>query len=101
MVLPDTVVTPIDAMAQLRQVRRDTDADVVLAIFPTNIPEQLGPVRFEEGGRVVEVLDKPHATDLRNTWGMATWSPRFSTFLHDVVAARHRMKTATGAVRPG
>jgi glucose-1-phosphate thymidylyltransferase len=87
MVLPDTVITPADAMAELCRVRRETGADVVLAVFPTDTPEQLGPVRFDGAGRVLEVLDKPAATDLNNTWGMATWSPRFSEFLRDAVAA--------------
>lgn len=84
--LPDTIVKPRDAMSQLRRLRKETGADVVLGVFPTATPEQLGPVRFDAAGRVLEVLDKPERTDLRNTWGLAVWSATFSAFLRRAVA---------------
>ena len=99
MVLPDTVIAPVEAMAELRRVRHDSAADVVLGVFPTVTPEQLGPVRFDQANRVLEVLDKPTVTDLRNTWGMAVWTPRFSSFLYDrVAAAPPEKKPELGAV---
>jgi hypothetical protein len=62
-------------------------ADLCLAVFPTNIPQHLGPVRVEPDGRIVEVLDKPSDTALSNTWGAAVWSPRLSRLLHRRVMA--------------
>jgi glucose-1-phosphate thymidylyltransferase len=85
MTLPDTIVAPTDALARLRVERETSGADLVLGVFPTDKPEQLGPVRVGDDGRVLEVLDKPASTDLRNTWGMAVWSPRFTALLHAAV----------------
>ena len=85
--LPDTVIEPPDALARVRTEREATGADLVLGVFPTDEPEQLGPVRIAADGRVTEVQDKPATTDLRNTWGVAIWSPRFTTLLESVSAA--------------
>jgi glucose-1-phosphate thymidylyltransferase len=85
LLLPDTVVHPFDAMSRLRQVVMEARPDLVLGVFPTAMPEQLGPVRFDADNRVLEVQDKPRITDLQNTWAMAIWSPRFSELLHQSV----------------
>jgi len=96
--LPDTLIAPDDALARVRTERERSGADLVLGVFPTDHPEQLGPVRVDPHGDVVEVLDKPAATDLRNTWGMAMWSPRFTTLLAAEVAAATDAKPVLGAV---
>lgn len=85
--LPDTVLSPRDAVQHMWSDRLRSEADVVLGVFPTSKPEELGPVRIDSHGRVTEVLDKPKTTDLRNTWGLAIWSPRFTELLHKQVAA--------------
>lgn len=84
--LPDTVFEPIDAPRLVCQELCARQADVLLGVFPTDRPEQLGPVRMEKGGRVVEVQDKPARTDVRNTWGIAAWSPAFGRFVHEQLA---------------
>lgn len=86
LVLPDTLVAPADALAQVCGERQASGADLVLGVFPTDRPEELGPVRVDANGDVVEVLDKPAATDLRNTWGVAAWSPRITALIADAVA---------------
>jgi glucose-1-phosphate thymidylyltransferase len=97
--LPDTIVSPDDALARVRAEHERSDADLVLGVFPTDHPEQLGPVRVAGDGNVTEVLDKPASTDLRNTWGMAIWSPRFSELLaRAVAAAPDDAKPVLGAV---
>jgi glucose-1-phosphate thymidylyltransferase len=85
LLLPDTVVTPPGAMPALVSAARHDRLDLVLGVFPTQIPEQLGPVHFGEDGRVHRVLDKPESTELRNTWGMAVWSPAFGQLLHECI----------------
>jgi glucose-1-phosphate thymidylyltransferase len=80
--LPDTIFRPFDAIAIVCRTMLETRSDLVLGVFPTDHPEDLGPVRATGGGRVVEVLEKPEVTDLRNTWGVAAWSPRFTALLH-------------------
>lgn len=97
--LPDTLLAPDDALARVRAERERSGADVVLGVFPTDHPEQLGPVRVIDGGRVIEVLDKPASTDLRNTWGLAVWSPHFTQLLaREVAAAAHDQKPVLGAL---
>ena len=97
--LPDTLIAPDDALARVRADREASGADVVLGVFPTPRPEQLGPVRADARGDVSEVLDKPATTDLRNTWGMAIWSARFTALLAaEVAAAPDDAKPVLGAV---
>lgn len=86
LLLPDTVVRPVDALAQVRKLFLAADADLVLGVFPTKKPQELGPVRFDAEGHVREVLDKPAQTDLFNSWAMAVWSPRFTQLLAGSVA---------------
>lgn len=97
--LPDTLIAPEDALARLRTEREASGADVVLGVFPADCPEQLGPVRVDAAGAVLEVLDKPATTDLRNSWGLAIWSPRFTALLGEqVAAAADHVKPVLGAV---
>src|SRR5204863_329123 len=61
--LPDTLVTPADALARVRAERSTSGADVVLGVFPTDRPEQLGPVRVADDGageRAVQRVDQVH-----------------------------------------
>jgi glucose-1-phosphate thymidylyltransferase len=83
LLLPDTIIYPATAMSTLCEVMRENRADVVLGVFPTDTPQQLGPVRFSSNGRVQEVFDKPESTNIYNTWAMAVWSPAFGELLHD------------------
>lgn len=85
--LPDTLIEPADALARVCAERAASGADLVLGVFPTDQPEQLGPVRVAPDGRVIEIQDKPAATDLRNTWGLAVWSPRFTALLERAAGA--------------
>jgi len=95
LVLPDTLFSPPDALLQVRDLLEEGDADLVLGLFPTDRPEQLGPVRIDGEGRVVEVLEKPSQTDLGNTWGIAGWGPRFTDFLHHRCQAEPEARRAS------
>lgn len=90
--LPDTLIAPDDALAQVVTELGASGADLVLGVFPTDHPEQLGPVRIADDGRVLEVLDKPAHTDLRTTWGLAAWSPRFTELLDEAVRGEPTIK---------
>lgn len=98
MLLPDTIVHPCKAMSNLRQVMDREDLDLVLGVFATEVPEQLGPVRFDADGRVREVLDKPAFTDVHNTWAMAIWSPTFTALLHQTIADAAGANRALGEI---
>jgi glucose-1-phosphate thymidylyltransferase len=85
--MPDTITTPGDALARLRDRYLETGADLALAVFPAAEPERLGPVLLD-GDRVTEVLDKPARPPAANTWGAAIWSDAFADLLHDGLAGR-------------
>lgn len=85
--LPDTIFYPFNAINIVRKKILSSQADLVLGVFPTSNPEQLGPVRFDSDGKVLEVLDKPKNINIFNTWGIAVWSPRFSLLLHQFLDA--------------
>lgn len=84
LVLPDTIIEPASAMQETCARFRETGADLVLGVFPTPIPEQLGPVRIGDKGAVLEVLDKPKSCAVKNTWAMAAWGPRFTALLSEM-----------------
>jgi glucose-1-phosphate thymidylyltransferase len=85
--MPDTITTPWDALARLRERYTETGADLALAVFPAAEPERLGPVLLD-GERVLRVLDKPADPPAANTWGAAIWSDAFADLLHDGLAQR-------------
>lgn len=84
LVLPDTIVYPRTALNEIVEAVEKDSLDLALGVFPTSVPERLGPVRFASDGTINEVLDKPRKTDLRNTWALAAWSPRFFDLAHQV-----------------
>ncbi len=81
-VLPDTLYRPADALSRVLA----ASGDVVLGVFPTDRPHELGPVVLD-GDRVVRVLEKPSGPCPPNTWGLLALSSRFQGWLADRVAA--------------
>ena len=81
LLLPDTIVRPLDALKTMREAFETRSADLVLGVFPSERPKELGPVRFDADGKVTEVQDKPGQTDLANSWGLAIWGDRFSQMI--------------------
>jgi len=81
LLLPDTIVRPLDSLKTMRETFEARGADLVLGVFPTGKPNELGPVRFAADGKVIEVQDKPAKTDLTNSWGLAIWGDRFSQLI--------------------
>ena len=78
--MPDVIILPSDALARVEHERTRTGADLVLGVFPVDEPERLGPVEVDADGTVLSILDKPATTTLRNSWGVASWSPAFTEF---------------------
>lgn len=79
--LPDSIFEPRGALSAINEALTQLRADVVLAVFPTAHPCELGPVRADGYGRVIEVLEKPARPTVQNTWGAAAWTPKFNVFL--------------------
>lgn len=80
---PDILFQPDDAFAHLLARQTQTQADVVLGLFPTHQHWKAGMVRFDSTGRVYEIIEKPQQTDLQYMWAIAVWTPRFTQFMHD------------------
>jgi glucose-1-phosphate thymidylyltransferase len=85
--MADTIMEPQDVFARA-WASTDPDDDVVLVLFPTSRPEKFGMVRVDGDRRVVEIVDKPRQTDLRDMWGCIVWRPRFTEHLHECVRRR-------------
>lgn len=89
---PDVLFGPDDAYTQLLTRAEATGADVVLGLFPTEQPQNVGVVEFDETGRVLGIYEKSSLTHLRYMWAIALWQPSFTDFLHTVVEAQlHRL----------
>ena len=84
---PDIQFAPRDAFAALIDRHRRGSADIVIGLFPTSCPDKFDMVRVDSALRVVGFDIKPAGTDLVYSWIVAAWSPRFSVFMHDFLAA--------------
>lgn len=80
-VLPDALFDPVEALTSVA----GDDADLTLAVFPTDHAHALGPVEHE-GDRLVRVLEKPSGPCPDNTWGLVGMSEAFQDWLAARVA---------------
>ncbi|HEY9750568.1 MAG TPA: sugar phosphate nucleotidyltransferase [Allocoleopsis sp.] len=90
---PDILFWPEDAFTHLLQRQAQTQADVVLGLFPTDQPQKAGMVDFDSSGRVHLIIEKPSQTDLQYMWAIAVWTPTFTQFLHEHLIAIEAAKT--------
>lgn len=82
---PDILFQPDDVFTKLLARQANTKADVVLGLFPTDQPQKAGMVDFDSTGQVRLIQEKPKQTNLRYMWGVAVWTPVFTSFLHEFV----------------
>jgi glucose-1-phosphate thymidylyltransferase len=82
---PDILFWPENAYDVVLQRLDQSLADVVLGLFPTAEPTQVGLVELDRRGRVLGIHEKSDITHLRFMWAIAVWRPSFSRFLHDFV----------------
>ena len=80
---PDIIFWPDDVFSKLLARLAASEADVVLGLFPTDQPHKAGMVDFDQEGRVLLIKEKPKQTDLKYMWGVAVWTPVFTSFLHE------------------
>ena len=78
---PDVLFEPRDAFARMIDRRAETQADVVLGVFPSSTPERVDMVRLDDAQRVVEVVIKRPDHGLRHCWTLAVWTPTFTAYL--------------------
>jgi glucose-1-phosphate thymidylyltransferase len=82
--MADTLMKPANVFARAYQSSNPSD-DVILALFTTSRPEKFGMVKRDADNRVLEIIDKPHKTDLTEMWGCIIWRPKFTEYLHERV----------------
>jgi glucose-1-phosphate thymidylyltransferase len=79
---PDILIKPKSALTAIIQKQEKTEADVVLALFETDIPKKMDMVVFDVDGKIHDLDIKPSSTTLKWTWALAVWSPKFSRYMH-------------------
>jgi len=84
--MPDIIFQPDDAFVRLIVRQAETNADIVLAVFPTDRPEKWDMLDLDKDGRIQQFVIKPPQTHLRYTWVVAVWTPVFTNFMHDYLA---------------
>lgn len=87
---PDILFEPEHAYRVLLNRLHSGSADIVLGLFPTDQPERVGLVDFDEGGVVRGIYEKSGLTHLPYMWAIAAWRPSFSDFLHGFVRDRQQ-----------
>jgi len=65
-----------------------TGADVVVGLFPADRPDKCDMVAVDEARAVKQIVIKQKDCVLAETWGIAVWAPRFSTYLRDYLKTR-------------
>jgi glucose-1-phosphate thymidylyltransferase len=93
---PDILFGDEDAFIPLLQRMAEARADLVVGLFPGNRPDKLDMVQLDDQGNPVGFRIKPRKTMLTHTWLHAAWSPLFTDFLHQHIAARLRDHSVRG-----
>ena len=84
---PDMIFEPQDAFVNLLNKQNESQADLVLGLFPALQPHKTDMVALDPKGRIKSIEIKPRQSHLRYSWEIAVWSPIFTRFMHDYVTA--------------
>jgi glucose-1-phosphate thymidylyltransferase len=93
---PDIIFQPDSAFVQLLERQSQTSACAILGLFPAEQSHRIDMVDWDNNGRVRQIVTKPRDTHLSHSWCVAVWTPIFSQFLHQYVAA-HK---GTAGIKP-
>lgn len=83
---PDILFEPKSAFKKLIKKQEQTSGDITLGLFEADNPQKMDMVDFGKNGEVKRIVIKPKSTDLKYTWIMAVWSPKFTQFMHESVS---------------
>jgi glucose-1-phosphate thymidylyltransferase len=86
---PDILFEPESAFTELLKRQENSDADVLLGLFPADEPQKMDMVDLDDRDRVRDIVIQPSQTDLRYSWDIAVWTPAFTEFIHEYLAT-HR-----------
>jgi glucose-1-phosphate thymidylyltransferase len=85
---PDIIFEPADAYRRLLFGLSETNADMVLGLFPTNNPHKTDMVELDDRGKVRGLHIKPEQTLLTYSWEIAVWKPAFTHYMHNYLSSR-------------
>ncbi len=80
---PDIIFASKEAFIQVLHKLASTNADVVVGIFPADLPHKVDMLDFGDDFRIKRFVIKPQKTHLRYTWGLAVWTPVFTRYMHE------------------
>ena len=80
---PDIIFKTEDAYMQLFERLAETNADVVLGLFPTTEPHKKDMVDLDKDGRIRLIDKKPQQTHLHYTLSISVWTHVFTCFMHE------------------
>ena len=87
---PDIIFQPDDAFVRLLEKMAESNADIVLGLFPAHQPHKMDMVDLDDDGRIRGIQIKPIQTHLRCTWIIAIWTSAFTCFMHEYILASQR-----------
>ncbi len=88
---PDVIFQPGEAYIQLLAKQVETNADIVLGLFPAYQPNNTDMVEFDSNGRICFIHIKPDNSQLEYAWNIAVWAPSFTHFMHEYILSRHNI----------
>jgi glucose-1-phosphate thymidylyltransferase len=98
---PDIIFEPDDAFLRLLARQSHSNACVILGLFPADRPDRVDMVDWHDDGGVRRIVSKPDHTHLSHSWCIAVWTPLFTQFLHEYVAAQRGMAGTNSEVSVG
>ncbi len=84
---PDMIFQPEDAFVKLLAKQAESNAHIVLGLFPALQPHKTDMVEMDDDGRIRAITIKPERTQLLYAWEIAIWTPVFTDFLHNYVSS--------------
>ncbi len=93
---PDILFEPVDALTRLLGRQAESEADLVLGLFPARQTHKMDMVQLDEAGGVVRIQIKPARTNLTYAWLIAVWTPVFTHYMREFVAAGVKVDAKTG-----
>lgn len=87
---PDIIFQPDDAFVRLLAKQAESNADIVLGLFPAHQPHKMDMVELSADDRIQKIDIKPVQTNLTYTWIIAVWTPNFMRFMHEYVVSGQR-----------
>jgi len=82
---PDLIFYPDNAYVKLLAKLEESDAEIVLGLFPPNKPHKTDMVEIDKNGRICAIHIKPDNSSLEYGFENAVWTPVFTEYMHDYV----------------